>query len=288
VNIDPKAAMKRPALGRGLGALIPGGSPSERKGVLNLGIEEIIPDKTQPRRHFDDTHIAELAESIRTKGVLLPLIVRRAPEGYVIVAGERRWRAAQKAGLRELPVMVREVTEKEAFELALIENIQREDLNPVEEADAYRRLIEEHGLTQEELAQRVGKERSTVANALRLLRLPDAVKQSIVAGSLSMGHARALLALPEEADLRRAAEKVIAEGLSVRAVEALVQRLKSKRGTKKPAGEGSVHGRSVVEKLQRKLGAKIELKDKGGQGTIEIRYGTHQELDRILAAILGE
>jgi ParB family chromosome partitioning protein len=289
VNIDPKAAaMKRPALGRGLGALIPGGSPSERKGVMNLGIEEIIPDKTQPRRHFDDTHIAELAESIRTKGVLLPLIVRRTPEGYVIVAGERRWRAAQKAGLRELPVMVREVTEKEAFELALIENIQREDLNPVEEADAYRRLIEEHGLTQEELAQRVGKERSTVANALRLLRLPDAVKQSIVAGSLSMGHARALLALPEEADLRRAAEKVIAEGLSVRAAEALVQRLKSKRGAKKPAGEGSVHGRSVVEKLQRKLGAKIELKDKGGQGTIEIRYGSHQELDRILAAILGE
>ena len=286
--IDPKAPSKRLALGRGLGALIPGGSPSERRGVMNLGIEEIHPDKTQPRRHFDDGHINELAESIRSKGVLLPLIVRRAQQGYIIVAGERRWRAAQKAGLRELPVMVKEVTEKEAFELALIENIQREDLNPVEEAEAYRRLVEEHGLTQEELAARVGKERSTVANALRLLRLPDAIKQSIVAGELSMGHARALLALPEEADLKKAAEKVIAEGLSVRAVEALVQRLKSKRGARKDQGEKTVHTRHVVEKLQRKLGAKVELKDKGGAGTLEIRYGTPQELERILAAILGE
>ncbi len=286
--IDPKAASKRPALGRGLGALIPGGSPAERRGVMNLGIEEINPDKAQPRRHFDDLHLNELAESIRSKGVLLPLIVRRAQEGYIIVAGERRWRAAQKAGLRELPVMVKEVTQKEAFEIALIENIQREDLNPVEEAEAYRRLVEEHGLTQEELAQRVGKERSTVANALRLLRLPDAIKQSIAAGALSMGHARALLALPEEGDLKKAAEKVIAEGLSVRAVEALVQRLKSKRGARKEGGEKTVHTRQVVEKLQRKLGAKVELKDKGGAGTLEIRYATPQELERILAAILGE
>ncbi len=285
---DPKIAFKRPALGRGLGALIPGGSPAERRGLINLGIEELLPDKTQPRRYFDDLHLNELADSIRSKGVLLPLIVRRTQEGYVIVAGERRWRAAQKAGLRELPVMVKEVTEKEAFELALIENIQREDLNPLEEAEAYRRLIEEHGLTQEELASRVGKERSTVANALRLLRLPEAIKKSIVAGELSMGHARALLALPEEGDLKRAAEKVIAEGLSVRAVEALVQRLKSKRGAKKDLSEKTVHTRNVVEKLQRKLGVKVELKDKGGAGTLEIRYGNPQELERILAAILGE
>src|SRR5437763_16962934 len=222
-------ALKRPALGRGLGALIPGGCPAERKGVMNLGIEEIRPDRSQPRRHFDEAHIEELAESIRSRGVLLPLIVRRAESGYVLVAGERRWRAAQRAGLREVPVMIREVSEKESFELALIENIQREDLNPIEEEEAYKRLIEEHGLTQEELAARVGKDRSTVANALRLLRLPEAIKQAIVAGQLSMGHARALLALPDETDLRRAAEKVIGENLSVRAVEALVQRLKSKR-----------------------------------------------------------
>src|SRR5438067_4999656 len=286
--MDAKAQLKRPALGRGLGALIPGGSPSERKGVLNLGIEEIRPNRHQPRRHFDEGHIEELAESIRSKGVLLPLIVRRANDGYVLVAGERRWRAAQRAGLRELPVMVREVSEKEAFELALIENIQREDLNPVEEAEAFKRLIEEHGLTQEELAVRVGKERSTVANALRLLRLPEAIKQAIVGGQLSMGHARALLALSDETDLRRAAEKVIAEQLSVRAVEALVQRLKSKRlPAQKREPHSSAQVRHLVEKLQRRLGAKVELKDKGNKGTLEIRYQNLADLDRILATILG-
>jgi ParB family chromosome partitioning protein len=287
--MESKAQLKRPALGRGLGALIPGGSPSERKGVINLGIEEIKPNRHQPRRHFDQTHIEELAESIRSKGVLLPLIVRRANDGYVLVAGERRWRAAQRAGLRELPVMVREVSEKEAFELALIENIQREDLNPVEEAEAYKRLIEEHGLTQEELAARVGKDRSTVANALRLLRLPDPIKEAIVSGQLSMGHARALLAIADEADLRRAAEKVVREQLSVRAVEALVQRLKSKKEPReKGAEKSSAQVRHLIEKLQRKLGAKVALHDEGGSGTIEIRYQTLAELDRILDSILGD
>ena len=282
-------ALKRPALGRGLGALIPGGSPSERKGVMNLGIEEIRPDRSQPRRHFDEAHIEELAESIRSKGVLLPLIVRRDSEGYVLVAGERRWRAAQKAGLRELPVMVREVSGNEAFEIALIENIQREDLNPIEEAGAYRRLIEEHGLTQEELAARVGKDRSTVANALRLLRLPEAIQRAVVSGELSMGHARALLAIHDEGDLRKAAEKVIAEALSVRAVESLVQRLKSKRQPQRRRdGHGGAQLRHLVEKLQRKLSVKVQLKDKDGSGTLEIRYGSLAELDRVLAAILGE
>ena len=256
---------------------------------MQLGIEEISPDKSQPRRHFDDVHLAELAESIRSKGVLLPLLVRRTAEGYFLIAGERRWRAAQRAGLREVPVMVREVSEKEAFELALIENIQREDLNPVEEAEAYRRLVEEHGLTQEELAARVGKERSTVANALRLLRLPEAIKQAIVTEKLSMGHARALLAIADEGDLKKAAEKVIAESLSVRAAEALVQRLKSKRKPTEKGGDGSsTQIRHLVEKLQRKLGAKVELKDRNGAGTLEIRYGNLGELDRILAGILGD
>src|SRR5947207_11386507 len=252
-------ALKRPALGRGLGALIPGGSPSERKGVMNLGIEEIRPNRSQPRRHFDERQIEELAESIRSKGVLLPLIVRRDSDGYVLVAGERRWRAAQRAGLRELPVMVREVTDNESFEIALIENIQREDLNPIEEAEAYKRLIEEHGLTQDELAARVGKDRSTVTNTLRLLRLPEAIKEAIVAGALSMGHARALLAIADEGDLKKAADKVMAENLSVRAAEALVQRLKSRRlpNQKRGAGETS-QVRHLVEKLQRKLGPRVE------------------------------
>ena len=281
-------AMKRPALGRGLGALIPGGSAAERRGVITLVIEEIAPDRAQPRRHFDEAHILELAESIRAKGVLQPLLVRRHGNGYAIVAGERRWRAAQRAGLREVPCLVREVSDAEAFELALIENIQREDLNAIEEADAYQRLIEHHGLTQEELAQRVGKERSTVANALRLLRLPEPIKQAMSSGALSMGHARALLALPDETDLRRAAEKVISEALSVREVEQLVQRLKGRKVVRRDrVRNGNVQLRHVVEKLQRKLGAKVALRDRGGAGTLEVRYHSHAELDRILQSILG-
>ena len=286
--MDNGKAIKRPALGRGLGALIPGGSPAERRGVVLLGIEEIEPDRAQPRSYFHDGHLAELAESIKSKGVLQPVLVRRTDKGYVLIAGERRWRAAQKAGLRELPALVREVTGSEAFELALIENIQREDLNPVEEAGAYQRLIEDHKLTQEQLAERVGKDRSTITNALRLLRLPDSIKQAIVAGSLSMGHARALLGLSDETDLKRAAETVIHEQLSVRLVEQLVQRLKNKRGgPKTKAREGSVQLRHIVEKLQRKLGTKVELKDRGGPGTLEIRYTSAEDLDRILTAIVG-
>jgi ParB family chromosome partitioning protein len=282
-------AMKRPALGRGLGALIPGGSPTERKGVIMLGIEQIQPDRGQPRRYFDELHILELSESIRAKGVLQPLLVRRDGDGYAIVAGERRWRAAQRAGLREIPCIVRDVSEPEAFELALIENIQREDLNAIEEAEAYQRLIEYHGLTQEELAQRVGKDRSTIANALRLLRLPEPIKLAMSSGALSMGHARALLALGDETDLRRAAEKVMNEGLSVREVEQMVQRLKGKKVIQKErVRDGSVQLRHVVEKLQRKLGAKVALRDRDGAGTVEIRFHSHAELDRILQTILGE
>jgi len=280
---------KRPALGRGLGALIPGGSAVERKGVILLGIEEIQPDRGQPRRYFDEIRILELSESIRANGVLQPLLVRRDGEGYAIVAGERRWRAAQRAGLRELPCIVRDVSDPQAFELALIENIQREDLNAIEEAEAYQRLIEYHGLTQEELAQRVGKDRSTIANALRLLRLPEPIKLAMSSGALSMGHARALLALGDETDLRRAAEKVMNEALSVREVEQLVQRLKGKKVIRQErARAGSVQLRHVVEKLQRKLGAKVALRDRDGAGTVEIRYHSHAELDRILQSILGE
>jgi ParB family chromosome partitioning protein len=275
-----------------MGSLIPGASPAERRGIVQLGIEEIVADKLQPRRHFAEAQLDELADSIKAKGVLLPLLVRRAPNGqvgYIIIAGERRWRASQRAGLREVPALVREVTESEAFELALIENIQREELNPIEEAEAYHRLVSEFGLTQEKLAERVGKERSTVANSLRLLRLPEKIKRAIVEGTLSMGHARALLGIADEGDLAKAAEKVIAEQLSVRGAEQLVQRIKSKQGGKKAAGEtSSVQVRHVVEKLQRKLGSKVELKDRGGKGELVVHYGSLADLDRILAAVLGE
>jgi ParB family chromosome partitioning protein len=292
--MDLKSINKRPsmgtALGRGMGSLIPGASPAERRGVVQLGIEEIVSDKLQPRRHFADAQIDELAASIKAKGVLLPLLVRRSEngQGYVIIAGERRWRASQRAGLREVPALVREVSESEAFELALIENIQREDLNPVEEAEAYQRLVSDHGLTQEQLAERVGKDRSTVANSLRLLRLPEQIKRAIVEGTLSMGHARALLGIADEADLAKAAEKVIAEGLSVRGAEQLVQKVKSKQGGKKERGETSVQIRHIVEKLQRKLGSKVELKDRGGKGELVVRYDSNADLERILAAVLGE
>jgi len=281
-------AIKRAALGRGLGALIPGIPQPERRGVLTVGVEEIRASPGQPRRHFDEVHLGELSDSIKSRGVLLPLLVRKDGEGYVLIAGERRWRAAQRAGLHDLPVIVREVTEPEAFELALIENIQREDLNAIEEAEAYQRLIEHHGLTQEELAQRVGKDRSTIANALRLLRLPDSIKEAVASGSLSMGHARALLGLTDDGDLRKAAERVVREDLSVRQVEELVQRLKGKRADKARRDETTTQLRHLMEKLQRKLGAKVDLRDRGGSGALEIRYASHADLDRIVSAILGE
>lgn len=301
--------MTRKALGRGLSALIPGADDtavaaapvaeawprsglSRMREYLRVAIEDVHPSAEQPRKRFDEAALRALVESISRDGLLQPLLVRQRSSaeggGFAIIAGERRWRAAQRAGLKEVPVVVKETAPREAFELALVENLQREDLNPIEEAEAYKRLIEEHGLTQEELAARVGKDRSTVANALRLLRLPEAIKHAIVAGQLSMGHARALLALADEADLRKAAEKVISEQLSVRAVEALVQRFKSKRLPKeKREPHGSAQVRQLVEKLQRKLGAKVELKDKGGSGTLEIRYQNLAELDRILEGILG-
>ena len=283
--VEPK--LKRPALGKGLGALIPGATPQERKGTVLMPVEDLVPQRGQPRRHFDERQLEELAESVRGKGVLQPVLVRPTNMGFVIVAGERRWRAAQKAGLREIPVLIREMTEKESFEIALIENIQREDLNLIEEAEAYKRLIDEHGLTQEQLAERVGKERSSVTNTLRLLRLPDSIKESIVAGKLSMGHARALLAIADDNDLRKAAEKVMAENLSVRAAEALVQRLKRRRHPEQRRPSETVQVKHLIEKLQRKLGAKVELRDRGGKGTLEVRYGSLAELDRILAGILG-
>ena len=283
-------------------------NPISKKYFESVGEQKAAahPIGTGPYRHVEgkqgDYHRFEAVPGHwRKTPAFKELVIRRIAEPATRLSGLRAGEIdiaqvfgdylgqAQKAGLRELPVMVREVTDKEAFEIALIENIQREDLNPVEEAEAYKRLIEEHGLTQEELAARVGKERSTVANALRLLRLPEAIKDAIVDGQLSMGHARALLAISDEGDLRKAATRVIAENLSVRAVEALVQRLKSKRlPREKRDGQGGAQVRHLVERLQRKLGAKVELKDKGGSGTLEIRYGNLQELDRVLAAILGD
>lgn len=284
-------------LGRGFSALLPNAAPAGAApeaqpraagGVVQLAIEDVLPDKTQPRRHFEESKLEELAASIRAKGVIQPILVRKDGAKYRIIAGERRWRASQRAGLKFVPALVKEVTERQAFELALIENIQRDDLNPVEEAEAYRRLIEEHQLTQEACAERVGKDRSSVANSLRLLRLPDEIKEAVVDGSLNMGHARALLGLSDDAAMKRAAKEVVAKKLSVRQTEGLVRKQKDQKEGKEPVAsqQPSPQVRAIEERLQRALGTKVRLTDRGGgKGKIEVEFFTYEDLDRILAAL---
>ena len=285
------ADRRRPALGRGMAALLSNAAPPAPSGrsVLQLPIEAVERSKEQPRKRFDERQLEELAASIREHGVVEPILVRRHGERYRIVAGERRWRAAQRAGLKEIPALLREAGDREAFELALVENLQRTDLNAVEEAEAYEFLLREHGLTQEAVASRVGKERSTVANALRLLKLPAEVRDMVRDGRLEMGHARALLPLERGDAIRRAAHEVIRSSLSVRATEALVRKLLA-------PGEGAVRGngaatetpaaRAVVNRLQRRLGARCRLQPRSAQtGRIEIDYTSLEELDGILARI---
>jgi ParB family chromosome partitioning protein len=297
------APEKRRALGRGLDALLPDApappaavaAPSSGKeAVFTCPIERITPQREQPRQHFDDQRLDELTSSIREHGVLEPLIVRRAaPDGsaapgmdrYEIIAGERRWRAAQRAGLRELLVVVKDVTPRDAFELALIENVQREDLNPLELAEALERLVREHGYTQEALADRVGKDRTTIANSLRLLKLPPRVRQMVIAGTLSEGHARALLGADPKT-IEALAEKVSRAGLSVRETERLVRGKKQTAG-KNGEGPKSASVRDLEVRLARKLGARVEVRGRGEKGEISIRYGSLDELDRLLDLILG-
>ncbi|ADO76095.1 ParB/RepB/Spo0J family partition protein [Stigmatella aurantiaca] len=284
------------ALGRGLSALIPQAAPAPaaspeaaKAGVLKLPIESIHRDTAQPRRHFDEAKLAELTESIKAQGLLQPVLVRKDGQGYKLIAGERRWRAAQAAGLHELPAIVREVTEGQAFELALVENLQRSDLNPMEEAEGYHRLVEEFKLTQEQVSQRVGKERSTVANALRLLGLPDDVKALVAEGALSMGHARALLGVPRLPELQALATRVVEEKLSVRDTEKLVQQKRpQKKDTGKPSKQ-SPQVKALVEELQRLLGTKVRLAEKGqGKGTLEVDYFSYDDLDRLLKLLRKE
>jgi ParB family chromosome partitioning protein len=274
-------ADKRPALGRGLSALIPeapAAAPSER--ALEVDIDLLRPNRDQPRTAMDDAKIDELSRSIKSNGIIQPIVVRKADQGYEIVAGERRWRASQRAGLLKVPVVVRDIPEERMLAAALIENIQREDLNPVEEAQAYRRLVEEHQLTQEQIAEAVGKDRSSVANYLRLLKLPTEVRSNLSAGALSMGHARALLALPDEHAQLRVAREVVAKNLSVRETETIV-----KKGTAAPAAKEEkpkdVHTRAAEEKLRFALGTRVRIARKGKGGKIEIDFQNEDELQRI-------
>lgn len=288
------------ALGRGLSALIPQAAPPPnvavvppepppRPGVLKLPIEAIHRDTAQPRRHFDEAKLAELTESIKTHGLMQPVLVRKEGDGYRLIAGERRWRASQAAGLHEIPAIVKEVTEVQAFELALVENLQRADLNPIEEAEGYKRLIEEFKLTQEQVSARVNKDRSTVANALRLLGLPDDVKQMVAEGAISMGHARALLGVPRLPEMAALAEQVVARKLSVRDTEKLVQQQRtSKKEGGRPAKQ-SPQVKALTEELQRLLGTKVRLTEKGGgKGTLEVDFFSYDDLDRLLKLLRKE
>jgi ParB family chromosome partitioning protein len=293
------ADKQKRALGRGLSALIPQAAPAPaaskateqapKNGVLKLPIESIHRDTAQPRRYFDEAKLAELTESIKTQGILQPVLVRKDGQGYKLIAGERRWRAAQAAGLKEVPALVRDVSEVQAFELALVENLQRSDLNPIEEAEGYQRLTEEFKLTQEQISHRVGKDRSTVANALRLLALPKDVKNMVADGSLSMGHARALLGVPRLPELQALANQVAQQKLSVRDTEKLVQQ---RRTHKKEGGKPhkqSPQVRSLVEELQRLLGTKVRLTEKGqGKGTLEVDFFSYDDLDRLLKLLRKE
>src|SRR6266702_863204 len=289
------ADKRRPALGRGMAALLanaPAPSASTpiggRVGLLSLPVEAVERNPDQPRKRFDDARLDELAASIRELGVVEPILVRRQGQRYRIVAGERRWRAAQRAGLKEIPALVREASDAESFRIALVENLQRADLNAIEEAEAYQALVDEHGLTQEAVAGKVGKERSTVANALRLLRLPEEVRDAVREGQLEMGHARALLGLEGAAAIRRAAARVLREKLSVRATEALVRELV---GGVKKVGPGrtiaeSPAVRALVQRLQRRLGCRCRVVPKSdAAGRIELDYTSLEELDGILDKI---
>jgi ParB family chromosome partitioning protein len=316
---------KRRALGRGLSALLPGGEPERaagpapsaaagvppgapgmatgarverpaeapvhhRRTYFQAQIEEVYPNPEQPRRRFEEGALEELAQSIRSLGVIQPLIVRTRPEGgYYLIAGERRWRASQRAGLHEVPVVVRDMASRDAFERALVENLQRADLNPIEEAEAYQRLVEEYHYTQEQVAERVGKERSTVANSLRLLRLPPSVRGMVEEGGLSMGHARALLAL-DEPDIEPMARRVASKSLSVRATEELIRKQTRKdgdEGPKTPKKSASV--RDLEIRLSKALGSQVTLDEDGSgkSGRIQIRYIDLDDLDRLLARLLG-
>lgn len=284
---------KRPALGKGLSALIPD-APEPVRSPVELDIDRLVPNAYQPRGQFDDGRLEELANSIRSNGVIQPIVVRRVGDTFHIIAGERRWRAAQKAGLLRVPVIVRDVQagqERSVLEMALIENIQRENLNPIDEALAYKRLSEEFGMTQEQIATAVGKDRATVSNVMRLLKLPDEVRADVAAGSLSMGHARALLALASDAEQRRVAREVVSRSLSVRETESMVRKAsEEKTATRQPAAEPAppdVHTRAAEERLRLHFGTRVHIVRQGKKGRIEIDFGSEEELIRLYDQIVG-
>lgn len=293
---DVAVHVKRRSLGRGLSALIPKGTSLDTPAERQVPISEIRPNPRQPRRYFNEAKIAELSESIRNQGILQPLVVRKISQGYELILGERRFRAAQRAQLERVPVIVKEVSDAESLEMALVENIQREELTPIEEALAYRQLMEEFHLTQEQVAQRVGKSRPVVTNLLRVLNLPEEIKQNVDKGALTVGHARALLALNMPEQQLEMARRIMEQGLSVRATETLVSQSNVVKG---PLIESSapeeptliqrtdVYLKAVEEDLVRALGTKVRLISRKKGGKIEIEYYSNEELEGLVQRLKG-
>jgi ParB family chromosome partitioning protein len=281
---------KKKALGRGLDALIP---DVDKSGLgpepfFYCDIDVIRPNPYQPRRHFSTQELTGLSDSIKEKGIIQPLVVRTVPTGYELIVGERRWRAARLAGIKQVPVVVKEAAGAEMVETALVENIQRQDLNPLEKADAYHRLTKEFGLTQKEVAKRVGQDRSTVANFLRLRNLPKRIQNDIINNSLSMGHARALLGIENPAQQKKVWHRIISENLSVRAAEALIKRLRDgKPKTSKPKERTSeaVYMESLADDLTRHLGSRVQITWRGNRGKLEIEFYSNDDLDRLIARL---
>lgn len=274
----------RHGLGRGLGALLPvapesGGSPTE------ISVDAIVPNPQQPRKDFNDNSLHDLATSLGQTGVLQPVVVRRAAQGYQLIVGERRWRAAKLAGLTRIPAIVREATDAQSLELALVENLLREDLNPMEEAEAYQRLLAEFGWTQEELAQRVGRDRSSIANCLRLLKLPALIQTDLRSGRLTMGHARALLSLTSPGDQLKLREEILAHSWSVRATEQDVQQRQVRQPRRPPRRSPELT--AVEGALRSALATRVRLVGTERAGRIEIVYASREELDRLADLITG-
>jgi ParB family chromosome partitioning protein len=277
--------LKKATLGRGLDALLP--KENREPGLTLVSIHEIRPNTRQPRKDFDDNTIAELTASIKEKGIIQPIVVRQAGSGYEIIAGERRWRAAQRAGIVKVPVVVKDATDMEALELALIENLQREDLNPIEEASGYQHLIEVYGLTHEEVSVQIGKDRSTITNHLRLLRLSEEAKRALIEGEITAGHARALLSLESISDANLVLQAIRKKKLSVRTTESLIRNMsKEKRPGIKPVSADPYLER-IADDLKGALSTQVRIIYNKGKGRIEIDYYSDDELERLLSALLG-
>jgi len=277
----------RHGLGKGLGALIPGVERIQPT-VQDLPLAELEVNPFQPRKHFNQAALEELASTIREHGILTPVVVRRSPVGFQVIAGERRIRAARLAGLTHVPTIIKEASDSQALQMALVENLQREDLNPLEAAEAYQRLVGDFGLTQEELAGRLGKDRSSVANSLRLLRLPKRIRDDVAAGTLSEGHARAILGLEKPSDQLRARDVVVKRGMTVRATEALVRRLRGRAsapGPRPPAQDPNWG--ALEDQLRTALGTKVRIVRDGAGGTLQIGFFSGDDLTRIADVILG-